>query len=72
MLPSGETRLAPVGTQAEEWAWSAAAMQDAAREAERLRVKICIEPLNRYEAYLVTNADEALAYVAAVDSPWVA
>jgi len=71
MLPSGETRLAPIGTRAEEWAWSVAAMQDAAREAERLRIKISIEPLNRYEAYLVTNADEALAYVAAVDSPWV-
>jgi sugar phosphate isomerase/epimerase len=71
MLPSGETRLAPIGTRAEEWAWSVAAMQDAAREAERLEVKISVEPLNRYEAYLVTNADEALAYVAAVDSPRV-
>jgi D-psicose/D-tagatose/L-ribulose 3-epimerase len=71
MLPSGETRLAPIRTRAEERAWSVAAMQDAAREAERLGVKISVEPLNRYEAYLVTNADEALAYVAAVDSPWV-
>jgi sugar phosphate isomerase/epimerase len=71
MLPSGETRLAPIATRAEEWAWSVAAIQDAAREAERLGVKISIEPLNRYEAYLVTNADEALAYTAAVGSPWV-
>jgi len=71
MLPSGETRLAPIGTRAEEWAWSVAAMQGAAREAERVRVNISVEPLNRYEAYLVTNADEALAYVAAVDSPRV-
>jgi D-psicose/D-tagatose/L-ribulose 3-epimerase len=71
MLPSGETRLAPLATHAEEWAWSVAAMREAAREAERLRVKISVEPLNRYEAYLVTNADEALAYVTAVDSPWV-
>ncbi len=71
MLPSGETRLAPIATRAEEWAWSVAAVQVAAREAERLNVKISIEPLNRYEAYLVTNADEALAYVAAVGSPWV-
>ena len=71
MLPSGETRLAPIASRAEEWAWSVAAMQDAARKAERLGVKISVEPLNRYEAYLVTNADEALAYVGAVDSPWV-
>ncbi len=71
MLPSGETRLAPIGTRSEEWAWSVAAMQEAAREAERFGVTISVEPLNRYEAYLVTNADEALGYVAAVDSPWV-
>jgi sugar phosphate isomerase/epimerase len=71
MLPSGETRLAPIATRAEEWAWSVAGMQGAAREAERLEVKISIEPLNRYEAYLVTNVDEALAYVDTVDSPWV-
>ena len=71
MLPSGESRLAPLATQAEEWAWSVEAMQRAAREAERLGVKISVEPLNRYEAYLVTTADEALAYLAAVDSPLV-
>ena len=71
MLPSGETRLAPVATRAEEWEWSVEAMRQAAREAERAGVKIAVEPLNRYEAYLVTNADKALAYVAAVDSPWV-
>lgn len=71
MLPSGETRLAPLGTRAEEWAWSVAAMHEASREAERVGVKISIEPLNRYEAYLVTNADEALDYLAAVASPWV-
>ncbi len=71
MLPSGETRLAPLAARQEEWGWSVAAMGDAAREAERLGVAICIEPLNRYEAYLVTNVEEALAYVATVDSPWV-
>jgi sugar phosphate isomerase/epimerase len=71
MLPSGETRLTPRATQAEEWAWSVEGMRRAAREAERLGVRISVEPLNRYEAYLVTTADEALAYLAAVDSPWV-
>ncbi|HEX7550024.1 MAG TPA: sugar phosphate isomerase/epimerase, partial [Candidatus Methylomirabilis sp.] len=71
MLPSGETRLAPLATQAEEWRWSMQAMREAVREAERLRVRISIEPLNRYEAYLVTNTDEAMAYLAGVDSPWV-
>jgi sugar phosphate isomerase/epimerase len=71
MLPSGETRLAPLATQEQEWAWSVAAMQEVSREAARCGVRICIEPLNRYEAYLVTNAADALAYLDAVGSPWV-
>ncbi|MBI3454321.1 MAG: sugar phosphate isomerase/epimerase [Candidatus Rokubacteria bacterium] len=71
MLPSGETRLGPLTTRAEEWAWSVEGMQTAAREAERLGVRIAVEPLNRYEAYLVTTIAEALAYVDAVGSPWV-
>jgi sugar phosphate isomerase/epimerase len=71
MLPSGETRLRPIASRTEEWAWSVAAMQRAAREAERVGVRICIEPLNRYEAYLVTSAEEAAAYVDAVGSSWV-
>ena len=71
MLPSGETRLAPLATREQEWAWSVSAMQQAGREAARCGVRISIEPLNRYEAYLVTNAADAQAYVTAVGSPWV-
>jgi sugar phosphate isomerase/epimerase len=71
MLASGEPRLAPIATREAEWAWSVAGMQAAAREAERAGVRIAVEPLNRYEAYLVTSAAEALAYLDAVGSPWV-
>ena len=71
MLPSGETRLAPITTREEEWGWSIEGLRAAAREAERLGVRIAIEPLNRYEAYLVTTVEEALAYLDEVASPWV-
>jgi sugar phosphate isomerase/epimerase len=71
MIPSGEPRLAPIATRDAEWAWSVAGMQAAAREAAQLGVGIAIEPLNRYEAYLVTSTAEALAYLDAVGSPWV-
>lgn len=71
MLPSGETRLSPLATRSEEWSWSVEGMQRAAREAEHLGVRICIEPLNRYEAYLVTSVEDGRAYLTAVDSPWV-
>ncbi len=71
MLPSGETRLAPIATREAEWRWSIDSLRAAAREAERLRVRIAIEPLNRYEAYLVTTVEEAVAYLDEVASPWV-
>jgi D-psicose/D-tagatose/L-ribulose 3-epimerase len=71
MLASGEPRLAPIATREAEWAWSVAGMQAAAREAERAGVRVAVEPLNRYEGYLVTSAAEALAYLDAVGSSWV-
>jgi D-psicose/D-tagatose/L-ribulose 3-epimerase len=69
MLPSGETRLAPLATRDEEWRCSVESMRSAAREAERLGLRLAVEPLNRYEAYLVTSAAEALEYLDAVGSP---
>jgi sugar phosphate isomerase/epimerase len=71
MLPSGETRLRPLAARDDEWRWSVEGMQTAAREAERLGVRIAVEPLNRYEAYLVTTVADALAYLADVGSRWV-
>ncbi len=71
MLPSGETRLRPVASREDEWRWSVEAMRSVVPEAERLGVRIAIEPLNRYEAYLVTTTQDALAYLDEVGSPWV-
>lgn len=71
MLPSGESRLTPLSSREQEWQWSVAGMRTAAREAERLGVRVAIEPLNRYEAYLVTNTASALTYLRDVGSPLV-
>lgn len=71
MLPSGETRLAPFGERDEEWRWSVEAMRTAAAEAERVGVRLAVEPINRYETYLVTSVATALAYLDAVGSPWI-
>jgi sugar phosphate isomerase/epimerase len=69
MLPSGETRLAPLATRLEEWHWSVEGVRAAAVDTERLGVRVAIEPLNRYEAYLVTTVADAIAYVDDVASP---
>lgn len=71
MLPSGETRLSPITTREHEWRLSVEGMRTAAREAERLGIRIAIEPLNRYEAYLVTTMAAALAYLNDVAAPGV-
>lgn len=71
MLPSGESRLSPIETRKNEWGWSVEGMRRAASEGQRLGVRIAIEPLNRYEAYLVTTVEGAHAYIDEVASPWV-
>ncbi len=71
MLPSGETRRSPIATREMGWRPSVEGMRTAAREAERLGIRIAIEPLNRYEAYLVTTVSSALAYLEDVGAPAV-
>ncbi len=71
VLPSAETRLAPLAAREDEWRWSVEGVRAAAREAERLGVRLAVEPINRYEAYLVTSVAAALAYLDATASPWV-
>jgi sugar phosphate isomerase/epimerase len=71
VLPSGESRLTPLAHRDDEWRWSIEGMRAGAREAERLGIRIAVEPVNRYEAYLVTSSETALAYLNAVDSSWV-
>ncbi len=71
MLPSGESRLTPITSREQEWRWSVEGMRAAALEAGRLGVRVAIEPLNRYEAYLVTTVEDALAYLDEIGSPWV-
>src|SRR5207302_1829656 len=71
ILPSAETRLAPLAAREDEWRWSVEGVRAAAREAERLGVRLAVEPVNRYEAYLVTSMEAALAYLDAAASPWV-
>lgn len=71
VLPSGETRLAPLVDRSDEWHWSVEGMREAGREAARLGVRLAVEPVNRYEAYLVTSVDTALAYLDAIGSPQI-
>jgi sugar phosphate isomerase/epimerase len=60
-------RLASVGTGGRERL--AAIFRDAAISAESYGVRLALEPLNRYEADVVLNAEEGLAFVDKVGHP---
>jgi D-psicose/D-tagatose/L-ribulose 3-epimerase len=56
----------PAASVAEEWNWAVQGLGEVYAVTERLGVRIAIEPLNRYETYLINRADQALALAEAV------
>ena len=61
--------LAPVGSGGRERLVSI--LQQAGAYAQSRGVRLAIEPINRYEADLINNADEGLAFLEAVGHPAV-
>ncbi|HQE91573.1 MAG TPA: 5-keto-L-gluconate epimerase [Anaerolineae bacterium] len=51
----------PGVTLAQAWTWLVEALREVADAAARRDVKVCLEPLNRYETDLVHTVDEGLA-----------
>ena len=47
----------------EEWRWAADCLREAARFANGLGVSLGIEPVNRYETYLVNTCEQALKLI---------
>ena len=50
---------------------SVKSMKEVAQLAQELGITICLEITNRFEQFLLNTAEEAMAYVKAVDSPAV-
>jgi D-psicose/D-tagatose/L-ribulose 3-epimerase len=50
----------------QEWEWAVGGLRQVYSVTEQLGVRIAIEPLNRYESYLINRADQALALAEAV------
>lgn len=67
--PVGKTRpLAPV---ADEWGWALDAVRSAAEAAAGSGVRLAIEPINRYETYLINTIARALTFARALGHPHV-
>jgi sugar phosphate isomerase/epimerase len=63
IVPSEEGRLTPIAGYAREWELAVAGARELALYAGERGVRIAIEPLNRYEAFLVNRVEQACAFV---------
>ncbi len=68
--PVGKTR--PLARMAEEWAWATEAVREAAEHGEGSGVTLAIEPINRYETYLINGVVRALDFAQGTGHPQVA
>jgi sugar phosphate isomerase/epimerase len=76
VLPAPAGRTAPSGSPKDEEAWQAAYKADWGRAVDSLRqaadyaalrdVTLALEPINRYETFLVTNLEQALQFLSDV------
>jgi D-psicose/D-tagatose/L-ribulose 3-epimerase len=57
---------------ARQWEWAAKALKAAARHAQKYGVTIGIEPINRYETFLINTGEQGMKLMAMVDEPNVA
>lgn len=77
VIPAPANRVAPVGNPQGEKAWMEAARREwdlavdsirkTARYAAKFGIQLAVEPINRYETYLVTTVEDALRFIADVN-----
>lgn len=65
--PVGKTQ--PLASPADEWRWGVDAVRKAAVACGGRGVRLAIEPINRYETYLINTVAQALEFARQVDHP---
>jgi D-psicose/D-tagatose/L-ribulose 3-epimerase len=58
--------LEPAGSARDEWEWLVEGLRAVDEEAARCGVTLALEPINRFETYLLNRAEQALALAEAV------
>ena len=66
LVPSTVGKVVPDATEEEEWKWVVEATKECFTHAQKVGVKIAVEPLNRFETYFFNRAAQALALADAV------
>ena len=71
VVPAAVSKLVPSLSKKEDWKNSVKAVQEVAKYAEKKDILLAIEPINRYETYLVNSVQDALYYAREVNSTHV-
>ncbi len=66
LVPATVGKVVPDGTPEEEWKWVVDATRECFAHAQKVGVRVAIEPLNRFETYLFNRCAQALALADAV------
>jgi sugar phosphate isomerase/epimerase len=61
IVPATVGKVNADATPEEEWAWAVQGMKEVDAWSKREGVRICVEPINRFETYFVSRANQALA-----------
>ncbi|WEX87800.1 sugar phosphate isomerase/epimerase [Sinorhizobium garamanticum] len=66
LVPATVGKIVPDATEEEEWKWVVDATKECFAHAQKMGIRLAIEPLNRFETYLFNRAAQALALADAV------
>lgn len=66
LVPGTVGKITPDSTPENEWKWLVEGVSEIYEVAEAKGVRVGVEPLNRFESYLITRAEQALALCAEV------
>jgi len=66
VVPATVGKIIPDGRPEEEWEWAVEGLQEIYSHAEKLGIRLGIEPINRFETYFINRGDQALALAEAV------
>ena len=60
VIPSTVGKTAPMSSVENEWRWAVEGLRECQDHAEKVGVRMAIEPLNRFETYFINRHDQAI------------